>query len=169
MLVLFDVDDTLLNDSKATGAAIERLRVHLRMGESAECLRRRWTSALRVHFERYLAGEISFQDQRRARVREALHLDVADAAADEVFEVYRAVYEQSWSLFDDVVECLDALGMHQLGVVSNLETDALGAHRAGLHSIWLNRCPPPSTPSAELRTIRGLSELPRIVQELSRA
>lgn len=135
--------------------------------------------------------------------------------------------EQRWSLFDDVVECLDGLGMHQLGVVSNgnsqqqraklarmgilerfshvvvsedvgvakpdglifaraceltgvastsaiyigdnLETDALGAHRAGLHSIWLNRCRSRSTPGAELRTIRGLSELPRIVQELSRA
>jgi putative hydrolase of the HAD superfamily len=55
-----------------------------------------------VHWRRFEEGQISFHDQRRARVREFLALPFSDIEADLAFEPYRAAYEASWSL---VTEC----------------------------------------------------------------
>jgi len=119
MLILFDIDDTLHDDAKATRAAVDALREHLDLGVPELEFRIRWFDSLRHHFERYLAGQIDFQQQRRARARDALAEDLSDAEADKVFEVYLTAYEKNWSLFADVLPCLDALGEHQLGIVSN--------------------------------------------------
>jgi beta-phosphoglucomutase-like phosphatase (HAD superfamily) len=66
--ILFDLDGTLVDDAHAVGAALRLL--HARYGEalglSFEDLGLRWTGLMNVHFTRYLAGEISFQEQRRA-------------------------------------------------------------------------------------------------------
>ena len=119
MLVLFDVDDTLLDDAKATREAVDALRDQMMLGVPELEFRTRWFDSLRHHFERYVAGQIDFQEQRRARIRDALAADLSDADADEIFGVYLTAYEKKWSLFADVLPCLDALGQHQLGIVSN--------------------------------------------------
>lgn len=119
MLVLFDIDDTLLDDAAATREAVDALREHLGLDVPVFEFRSRWSDSLRHHFARYIAGEIDFHEQRRARVREVLGSDVSDVESDRIFQVYLDVYESRWSLFADVLPCLDALSKHRLGIVSN--------------------------------------------------
>jgi putative hydrolase of the HAD superfamily len=119
MLVLFDVDDTLLDDAKATREAVDALREQMMLGVPELEFRARWFDSLRRNFERYVAGQIDFQEQRRARIRDVLSADLSDADSDEIFNVYLAAYEKAWSLFEDVLPCLEALGDHELGIVSN--------------------------------------------------
>ena len=223
MLVLFDIDDTLLDDAKATREAVDALREHQELGVPELEFRNRWFDSLRHHFDRYLAGQLGFQEQRRVRVRDALAADLSDADADKIFEVFLTAYERKWSLFADVVPCLDALGEHQLGIVSNgsaqqqrhklsrlgildrfacvvvsedcgwakpdprifaracefgnahppnvvhvgdrRDTDALGAARAGLRAVWLDRRGENYAEelSPEFVRLTTLAELPALV------
>lgn len=119
MLVLFDLDDTLLDDTSATSAAVKALHDQLGSNESLDQFRARWSSSLRHHFGRYVSGEISFDEQRRSRIRDAVQLALPDSAADQLFARYLAAYERSWALFADVVPCFDALQGCVLGIVSN--------------------------------------------------
>ena len=45
----------------------------------------------------------------RARVREAINADCSDEESAEVFRDYLADYAAAWSLFPDVLPCLDHL------------------------------------------------------------
>lgn len=119
MLILFDLDDTLLDHAFAfdvATAAVHRISgVALSAGEFAQ----RWSLSHRRHFDRYLRGEITYASQRRARVRETVDAGLSDAEADRILDVYLAAYESSWRLFGDVLPCLDAVSGAQLGVVTN--------------------------------------------------
>lgn len=119
MLILFDIDDTLLDDTHATRLATDALHTQLQSEWSLEEFRVRWLDSIGRHFPRFLAGEISFEEQRRARIRDVVAKELADAEADDVFATYLIEYERHWRLFADVLPCLDAIREHQLGVVSN--------------------------------------------------
>jgi len=122
MLILFDIDDTLVDHTVAanTGARV----LHESVGSSLPLpeFLARWGDALERHFERYLRGELTFQGQRRERAREVVDPTLIDAHADRVFATYQEAYEAAWSLFPDVGACLDRLSSsHSLGVISNGE------------------------------------------------
>src|SRR5262245_38081833 len=97
-VVLFDVDDTLVDHSSAFATATAAL--HERFGVDTPRARfvERWSAAHRRNFDRYLLGELTFEQQRRARVREAIDATLGDVEADRVFEHYLHVYEASWRL-----------------------------------------------------------------------
>jgi putative hydrolase of the HAD superfamily len=119
-LVLFDIDDTLLDDASAQRAAAMVLHRHAGMDVDMETFLDLWSATSHRHYARYLQGELDFQGQRRARMREAVDGALSDAAADILFDSYLDAYESAWALFADVNGCLDALGgQHRLGVVSN--------------------------------------------------
>ena len=119
MLVLFDLDDTLLDHSAAMRSGAARLHKSLGAPGPLEDFLGRWQRALERHYARYVAGEVSFREQRRARVREVVDSSLSDGAADKIFLEYAAGYEESWSLFPDVLPCLESLSRHRLGVISN--------------------------------------------------
>jgi putative hydrolase of the HAD superfamily len=119
MLVLFDIDDTLLDHLTASNAGAIALHRRLGIGLPVEQFLSTWSAALDRHYERYLAGEISFSEQRRARMREAIDSSLSDEASDRAFDGYLAAYEDSWSLFPDVLPCLDRLSDCRLGIISN--------------------------------------------------
>ena len=119
-LVLFDIDDTLLDDAAAQRSAAAAL--HGQVGRDADLgvFLDLWSAAAERHYARYLQRELDFQGQRRARIREAVDETLSDAAADTLFDSYLDAYESAWALCADVNGCLDALGeRHRLGVVSN--------------------------------------------------
>ena len=121
MLILFDVDGTLVDEAAAERAGA--LELH-RRAASAMTFRNfltAWSAATERHFDRYLRDETDFRGQRRARIREVINADLDDEAADATFDAYRRAYESAWSLFPDVAGCLDALAGQQLGVVTNGE------------------------------------------------
>jgi len=120
MLVLFDIDDTLLDDASAQRSAAAALHGHVGMDADVEAFLDLWSAASERHYARYLQGELDFQGQRRARIREAVDGTLSNAAADTLFASYLDAYESAWALCADVNGCLDALvEQHRLGVVSN--------------------------------------------------
>ncbi|MEW6185960.1 MAG: HAD family hydrolase [Thermodesulfobacteriota bacterium] len=123
MMIFFDIDDTLLDNQKAErAAAIEFHRLHQDVFPvSPQGFAVLWRDATEKHVRRYLLGELSFQGQRRERLKEifAEHRTLSDAEADTLFETYLDFYEKNWTLFPDVESCLDQLVGTRLGIISN--------------------------------------------------
>ncbi|WP_189304345.1 HAD family hydrolase [Streptomyces cinerochromogenes] len=121
--VVWDVDDTLFD---YTTADREGMRAHLAAEgllagyDSPGQALARWREITERQWARYAAGECSFQDQRRDRVRVFLGRDLTDAEADAWFQRYVGHYEAAWSLFPDVLPALEALSAsHRHAVLSN--------------------------------------------------
>ncbi|MEV7390173.1 HAD family hydrolase [Streptomyces sp. NPDC091215] len=121
--VVWDVDDTLFD---YTTADREGMRAHLAAEEllagreSAEAALVRWREITDQQWARFSAGEVSFEGQRRDRVRVFLGVTLSDAEADDWFRRYRIHYEDAWALFPDVLPALDALAAsHRHAVLSN--------------------------------------------------
>jgi putative hydrolase of the HAD superfamily len=59
MLILFDIDDTLLNHKAAERYAATLLYKSVNLPMSLDEFLLKWADALEHHFARYLAGEVS--------------------------------------------------------------------------------------------------------------
>ncbi|MBL1108195.1 HAD family hydrolase [Streptomyces sp. 5-8] len=121
--VVWDVDDTLFD---YTTADREGMRAHLAVEgllagyATPEEALLRWREITDRQWARYAAGECSFRDQRRDRVRVFLGTALADTECDAWFQRYIGHYEAAWSLFPDVLPALDALAAgHRHAVLSN--------------------------------------------------
>lgn len=124
-VILFDLDDTLFAHRRAVE---EGVVAHLRAtgqslgaGEAAEVTR--WNELEEQHYSRYLTGELEYLGQRRARARDFMApYGVAfdtDSAAESWFEDYLDEYRRAWTLHDDTLPLLDALGDRRLGIITN--------------------------------------------------
>jgi putative hydrolase of the HAD superfamily len=117
-VVLFDLDDTLF----AHRAAVDRgIVAHLAAigGYSEADPTALWHELEERHYHRYLAGELDFEGQRRARAIDfaasrGLVLDDPSAWFDTYFEQYRA----AWHLHDDTLPLLEAL-TQRTGIITN--------------------------------------------------
>ncbi|WP_316676674.1 HAD family hydrolase [uncultured Tolumonas sp.] len=108
--LLLDLDDTLVDEGSARRQGVAALfRVHgpryPALGEGQ--LEALWRGISRRHWQRYVAGEISFQEQRRGRMRELLGEPLSAKAADAAFEPYRLAYEAAWRPLPDLHAFLD--------------------------------------------------------------
>jgi putative hydrolase of the HAD superfamily len=125
-VVLFDLDDTLFAHRRAVE---EGVVAHLRTlglldpeGEHiAEAAR--WSELEETHYSRYLAGELDYLGQRRARASDFLApygvVFPDDRAAESWFEDYLHSYRAAWALYDDALATLDALSGFRLGIITN--------------------------------------------------
>jgi len=141
-VVLFDLDDTLFAHREAveqgvlaTLAAMERPPGA--PDETAE--QARWRELEELHYHRYLAGELDYQGQRRARVRAFLTpygVELDDRDAEAWFEEYSRRYRAAFRLHDDALPCLDDLARHGLrfGVITNGD---LAFQTAKLHALGI--------------------------------
>lgn len=151
--VLFDIDGTLLDHDRAMerglAGAVVGLRPDLPDHELAGLLAE-WLRLEHLHYETYLAGETSLEEQRRRRARGLLAaLGVDDPRAhelDEWFAEYLAGYRAAWELFDDVEPALEALGELAAGVITNAD---LHLQRAKLERFGLERRLPALIASSE--------------------
>ena len=119
MLVLFDIDDTLIDHTSAVATGVASLFAELQSLGPLDDFHQTWITAMRRHFPRYLRGELSYEEQRRARLRQTVDWRLTDSQADELFARYFEAYKAAWSLFPDVLPCLAALTPHALGIISN--------------------------------------------------
>ncbi|MER7832125.1 HAD family hydrolase [Streptomyces sp. NPDC095602] len=121
--VLWDIDDTIFDYATADRAGMRR---HLRdeglaagSGGVEDALRR-WREATALHWARFAAGETTWEEQRRDRVRTFLGTALGDDEADAWFERYLAHYEAAWALFPDTLPVLDVLAAgYRHAVLSN--------------------------------------------------
>ncbi|GIE36438.1 haloacid dehalogenase [Actinoplanes italicus] len=102
--VLFDLDDTLVDQVTASGAAVVAWAAEL--GVTGPDVATRWAAASERHYARYQTREITFGGQRRERVRDFLGATLTDGEADELFAGYLRRYEDGWTVFDDAVPAL---------------------------------------------------------------
>jgi putative hydrolase of the HAD superfamily len=119
--VLFDLDDTLLDHSGADREAAMALGAAYAPEQNRQMFVLDWRRASNRHYARYLEGQLSFIEQRRARIRDVVSRPLGDAEADMAFNCYFAAYRKAWRLFDDARLCLDGLVGVKLALVTNGE------------------------------------------------
>lgn len=118
-VVLFDLDDTLMAHREAVAAGIAlHMRERAYAGDlaAAQAL---WHELEERHYHAYLAGDLTFEQQRRARATDfalAHGEQVDDEAAGAWFGAYFERYREAWALHDDVHPALDALEAVMPGV-----------------------------------------------------
>jgi len=126
--VLFDLDGTLLDHDGASRQGLIGWLTDQQLATEEQGLDRLvglWNDIAERHFPAFRAQEITFQEQRRRRLREFLpHLGLradhlSEAALDRTFEDYLEHYEAAWRAFDDVAPCLNSLPHVRLAVLSN--------------------------------------------------
>ncbi|WP_104199631.1 HAD family hydrolase [Cryobacterium sp. Y29] len=114
-VVLFDLDDTLFAHRAAVAAGI---LLHLdRVGGAFATADRKaatvlWDALEEEHYHSYLAGDLDFAGQRRARAQDfaaSFHIALSDAEADAWFDEYFDSYRSRWRLHDDALPCFDEL------------------------------------------------------------
>ncbi|WP_051944779.1 HAD family hydrolase [Streptacidiphilus rugosus] len=121
--VLWDVDDTLFDYTGAERAGIcDHLAALDLLGAfpSPERAHELWQADMEAAYGRFLAGELSFAEQRRVRVEVFLgRLGRTAADPDAWFAGYRRCFDLHRRAFDDVVPALDALTGYRHGLLSN--------------------------------------------------
>lgn len=124
-VVLFDLDDTLFAHRESVEAGIRAHRAALggELGAADPVSEfARWNALEEEHYHRYLAGEIDFHGQRRARARAFVApygIELDDTAAEAWFEDYLVHYENTWALHADVEGCFAAIAPRALGIITN--------------------------------------------------
>jgi putative hydrolase of the HAD superfamily len=133
-VVLFDLDDTLLNAETAWRAGVERVLLRCPQAHQQDAMSA-WEDAFNEHFPRYLSGELTFEQCRTARIRTWARLtgvSVPRGTELQWFGDYLAGYSAHWKAFEDVAACLAALDGLRLGVITNGEGQQQRAKVAAL-------------------------------------
>jgi putative hydrolase of the HAD superfamily len=116
-MIFFDLDDTLL-DYRAT----EKKAALALLNHSPEQFLPWWSRLAEHYYGEFLKGKISFDDQRRCRVKEIFGgagISLDDPAADAAVKVYLEHFNGSETLFEDVLPALDRLSGRRLGIITN--------------------------------------------------
>jgi putative hydrolase of the HAD superfamily len=136
-LVLLDLDDTLVDHR---GAVADGITAHLAARglvdavDAAEVGRAvaLWRELEEEHYHRYLAGELDYRGQRRARARgfaaawegaDGAALADDDDATDAWFRGYLDGYEASWRTLPGAHEALDEIARRHPGVRFGIVTN----------------------------------------------
>ncbi|MDP5275488.1 HAD family hydrolase [Chengkuizengella axinellae] len=123
-MIFFDIDETLLDFKGAEylGAAAfyNKFKELFRMNVNE--FYDQWCSIGKVHFTRYLNGDLTFEEQKIKRIKEIFELaeiTMDDLQASQYFEIYLTHFEENWTAFDDVIPCLKELSEYRLGIITN--------------------------------------------------
>ncbi|MER6578794.1 HAD family hydrolase [Nonomuraea sp. NPDC001023] len=136
--ILFDLDGTLLDHRGAADAAItawasELAPGHPRLPEVAAL----WAALEIPHLAAWQAGECSWQEQRRRRVRALCRELSVEAPADleAAFASYADHYRRGWAAYPDVAPALAELRGYPLGVLTN---GSQGVQEAKIRALGLD-------------------------------
>ncbi|MFI5825174.1 HAD family hydrolase [Streptomyces rishiriensis] len=144
---MLDLDGTLLDHEQAAHAALYTALSTAGLTDtdrsSAMLL---WRELENLHFQEYLDGQTTFEEQRVRRVRAFLahygrtRLDRTSALV--WFDTYRAAYEHAWRPYDDVMPFLQGLAdvrpRPSVAVVTNGDEEQ---QHAKLTAIGLSQLP----------------------------
>src|SRR5215471_18806643 len=121
MVILFDIDGTLIDHDSAEAIAVTALHARTLHTQDAADFLQLWRKAFERHYSRYLAGELSIQQQRRERFREVFDPALTDIAADQLSASYIDEYLAACRLYSDVKLTLEHLAAYPMGIISNGE------------------------------------------------
>ncbi|MGI5177229.1 HAD family hydrolase [Dactylosporangium sp. CA-152071] len=110
--VLLDLDGTLLDHEAAVSAALLRWLPTIGVEPDAGT-RTLWATVQERHLEAWRAGLVTFQQQRRGRLRDFLAALGTpcedDGRLDTLFSGFLLMYEQSWAAYPDARPALAAI------------------------------------------------------------
>jgi putative hydrolase of the HAD superfamily len=142
-VVMFDLDDTVFDHvgARYAGLTAHRRTLGLHGDDAAEV--ERWVALEEEWYPYWLRGELTHDEQRRARVRAftALHgVDLTeDWDADAWFADYFAHYRSGWALHEDAGPCFDELERRIPGVRFGLITNGeLGLQTSKMVAVELD-------------------------------
>ncbi len=121
-MILFDIDETLFDNSGAEIKASKRFYQKTKGLDHFEDLDDfvgQWRVTTETYLQMFIDRRLSFQEQRRRRLRDIFRQPFSDEEADALFKKYLLYYEESWELFPDVRPCLDRLALLGLGIITN--------------------------------------------------
>jgi putative hydrolase of the HAD superfamily len=145
--VMLDLDGTLLDHEKASASALLEScrRWFPKQAVPDDEILGEWSRLEHIHMDRYLMGEISFQEQRRERLRGLMEwigtatlLPMPDEEVDSMFARYLEVYERSWSPYPDVAETVEWL-WHRFGELVVLSNGDREQQERKIHSLQVPR------------------------------
>ena len=125
--ILFDLDDTLFDHQHASACALNELHAKYAAGIDAERFAVEHAKALEKYHVRFLAGELSLDQARAARMIDlfatfGVHIDAAKA--NEIALLYRAMHQENRRLVPGAKELMEALqGRAKLAIVTNNSID----------------------------------------------
>ncbi len=144
-MIFFDIDDTLLDHSKSEYLGVEAFynRYAHEISLSSNKFYMLWKQASDKYFNKYLSGEITFEEQRLERIKEIytyFGINLLNNDAKIRFSYYLNKYEEKWVAFEDVTPCLNELYGHKLGIISNgnLQQQILKLKRMGIINSFSN-------------------------------
>lgn len=123
-MIFLDLDDTLLDDRGASNSALGLFLARQGVPEHLDTVATataEWKKISREEWNRYIRGEITFQDQRRERIRRFYQMDIGSENADTMFEIYRMAYEECWRTVPEAVLFLKNWGAVRKAVITNGE------------------------------------------------
>ncbi|MCU0542737.1 MAG: HAD family hydrolase [Oscillatoriaceae cyanobacterium Prado104] len=122
--IFFDLDDTLIDHDSAirdaTGALFDRVLPDREQERTA--FTERWIVLNREWYKKFFAGQVTFQESGRGKLREAFSIygcSFEDTEVDVLLAEYWEDYISRCQVFDDVTECLAKLHKYKIGVVTN--------------------------------------------------
>lgn len=121
MVILFDIDGTLIDHDAAEAAAVDALYGRVGHTLDAAGFLQIWRAAFDRNYRRYLAGELSIQEQRRERFREVFDPMLSDKTADQLSASYIKEYLAACRLYPDVEAALAQVAGYRMGIISNAE------------------------------------------------
>lgn len=120
-ILMFDLDDTLVDDALATESAAKALFRHYQPEQEVAALAH-WQRALKKYYPDFLQAKITASAMRQARAREALQMpQLSDVEAEQAFEYFMQQYIAATQLYAESLACLELLRQQgwRLAVVSN--------------------------------------------------
>ena len=121
--ILFDLDDTLFDHRRATHIALQAVHAGHAADLSFDAFAQEHARVLEVYHARFLAGELSLDEARAARMTEAFatfgrKISIEQSLA--IADIYRREHRGNRALVAGARELLDALhGQARLGLISN--------------------------------------------------
>lgn len=125
-MIFFDLDGTLHHQqlSEARAAAALRRATSTFHPMPEEQFVAAWAEITEHFFNRHLAGELTFAEQRRRPVQEMgkrCGVIIRESSSDEIFSRFLIAYEDKWCLYPEAQNCLAELTRRgvSMGLITN--------------------------------------------------
>ncbi|MEY8350108.1 HAD family hydrolase [Bacillus cereus] len=129
-MIFFDIDGTLLDyDYAEKQGIIDFFHAHREFSHlEQKTLIGLWNRTSSEHFQSFLDGSLSFQEQQQKRMKrmfKEIHLTISNEEAEQKFGLYLQYFQRNWTVYNDVIKCLDFLKSQGfgLGIISNGDYD----------------------------------------------
>ncbi len=119
-MIFFDIDNTLINYDASEKTAVSRLIREISGKGPTDGQLDYWHEISHDFFQQYLRKELSFEEQGKRRIECLLsYIGIAYDDCAGLFNKYQRLLSDSWTLFSDVIPCLDSIKGERLGIISN--------------------------------------------------